>query len=83
MNSNQTHDTFNRIAQLVAEKLNIDVKKITPTSTLAELGADSLDLVEIVMRLEEEFSIEINDADAEKMHSMQDVVDYINERRKA
>lgn len=77
----QEEDTFAHIAQLVAEKLNIDAHKITRSSTLGQLGADSLDLVEIVMRLEEEFNIEINDADAEKMQSMQDVVTYIHARR--
>lgn len=81
MTSFTTQDTFDRIAAIVAEKLSIDKDKINAQSTLTELGADSLDLVEIIMRLEEEFNIEINDADAEKMRSMQDVVNYIHEKR--
>ena len=59
----------------------IDKKTITANSTFQDLGADSLDLLEIIMRLEEQFGIEINDEDAEKMNKMQDVVAYINERR--
>lgn len=74
-------DTFEKVAALVAEKLNIDKSRITQTSTLTDLGADSLDLVEIIMKMEEQFGIEINDEDAEKMNNMADVVAYINERR--
>lgn len=73
---------FEKIAAIVAEKLNIDRKSITLASTMQDLGADSLDMVEIIMRIEEEFSIEINDADAEKLHTMHDVVDYVAEQLK-
>lgn len=76
-----SEDTFSKVTTLVAEKLNIDKSRITQTSTLTDLGADSLDLVEIIMKMEEQFGIEINDEDAEKMNNMADVVAYINERR--
>ena len=74
-------ETFAVIAKIVADKLGIDKSKITMNSTFQELGADSVDLVEIIMRMEEQFGMEINDEDAEKMESMTQVVDYIRERR--
>lgn len=81
MSTFDKQDTFAKIVDIVASKLDIDKKTITSDSTFQNLGADSLDLLEIIMRLEEQFGIEINDEDAEKMQRMQDVVDYINERR--
>ena len=81
MSTFDMQDTFAKITDIVAPKLDIDKKTITLDSTFQDLGADSLDLLEIIMRLEEQFGIEINDEDAEKMNKMQDVVAYINERR--
>jgi acyl carrier protein len=81
MSTFDKQDTFAKIIDIVVSKLEIDKKSITADSTFQDLGADSLDLLEIIMRLEEQFCIEINDEDAEKMQRMQDVVDYINERR--
>ena len=81
MSTFDMQDTFAKIVDIVASKLDIDKKTITASSTFQDLGADSLDLLEIIMRLEEQFGIEINDEDAEKMNKMQDVVAYINERR--
>jgi acyl carrier protein len=75
-------ETAQRISAIVAEKLTIDPATITPNSTLQDLGADSLDMVEIIMQLEEEFGIQINDEEAEKLHTMNDVIDYVHERRK-
>jgi acyl carrier protein len=75
-------DTTQRIRVIVAEKLSIDPNTITPQSTLQDLGADSLDMVEIIMNIEEEFGIQINDEEAEKLHTMAEVVDYVHERRK-
>lgn len=74
-------DTSNKVIDIVAQKLKIDKNTITPISTLQDLGADSLDLVEIVMRLEEVFGIEINDEDAEKLHNINDVVEYVQKIR--
>jgi acyl carrier protein len=74
-------ETFAKVADIVAEKLGIEKSRITRESTLADLGADSLDLVEIVMKFEEQFGIEINDEDAEKMTTVSQVVDYIQQRR--
>lgn len=75
-------DTQDRIKVIIVEKLNVDAQAISPDSTLQDLGADSLDMVEIIMKIEEDFNIEINDEDAEKFHTLDQVIDYVNERRK-
>lgn len=75
-------DTMQRIRTIVAEKLSIEPQTISPQSTLQDLGADSLDMVEIIMNIEEEFGIQINDEEAEKLHTMAEVVNYVHERRK-
>lgn len=74
-------DTFSKVAAIIAEKLNIDKNDIKETATLEDLGADSLDLVEIIMKLEEDFGIEIKDEDAEKLVNVTQVVDYVNNLR--
>jgi len=74
-------DTLRNIVTIVAEKLGIDKETIKQDSTFQNLGADSIDLVEIIMRMEEQFGMEINDEDAEKMERLDDVVTYIHERR--
>lgn len=71
---------FEKLSGIVAEKLNIDRSTVTLESTMQDLGADSLDMVEIIMRIEEDFSIEINDADAEKLQTMREVTEYIQSR---
>ncbi len=74
-------ETTNKILSIIAEKLHIDASKINAQATLQDLGADSLDMVDIVMKVEEEFGIEINDEDAEKLHTVQDFVNYVHELR--
>jgi len=74
-------DTSNKVIEIVAQKLKIDKNTITSIATLQDLGADSLDLVEIVMKLEEVFGIEINDEDAEKLHNINEVVEYVQKIR--
>ena len=81
MNTFAQEDTFNKVVDIVAQKLNVDRQSVAQAQTLAQLGADSLDLVEIIMKLEEQFGIEINDSDAEKLTSIKEVVDYIHTRR--
>lgn len=71
-------DTHNKVVDIVAHKLKIEKNTITPTATLQDLGADSLDMVEIIMKLEEQFGIEINDEDAEKLHNVGEVVEYVH-----
>lgn len=74
-------DTLDRIVKLIVQELKVDHERVQETSTFQELGADSLDMVQIIMKLEETFGIEINDQDAEKMTTLRDVVDYVQERR--
>lgn len=72
---------FEKIRAKIAEQLSIDEDDITMDSGFADdLGADSLDLVELIMALEEEFDMEIPDEDAEKITTVGDVVDYIKSR---
>ncbi len=75
-------DTQDRIIDIIAQKLTIDKKTIMPDVTLQKLGADSLDIVELIMYFEDQFGIEINDEDAEKLSTLADVVEYVHERRK-
>ncbi|MGC9502876.1 acyl carrier protein [Baaleninema sp.] len=76
---------FEKVKSIVAEQLEIDDSdSIKPESHFAnDLGADSLDVVELVMALEEEFDIEIPDEDAEKMETIQAAVDYLCEKSPA
>lgn len=74
-------DTFSKVADIIADKLGIEKSRVTKEATMADLGADSLDLVEIIMKFEEQFGIEINDEDAEHMNNVGQVVDYIQQRR--
>ncbi|HPA13641.1 MAG TPA: acyl carrier protein [Desulfobacterales bacterium] len=68
-----------KVKKIIAEKLSVDENEIVPDASFVDdLGADSLDLVELIMSMEEEFDIDISDEDAEKMVCYQDVIDYIN-----
>ena len=68
-----------RIREIIVEQLGVDEGQITPdASFIDDLGADSLDTVELVMAFEEEFDIEIPDEDAEKIRTVRDVIDYLN-----
>jgi acyl carrier protein len=69
-----------RIKEIVAEQLGVEGSQVTnEASFMDDLGADSLDTVELVMALEEEFDIEISDENAEKIQTVQDAIDYITE----
>ena len=74
-------ETFSKIVDIIADKLGIEKNRITQEATLSDLGADSLDLVEIIMKMEEQFGIEINDEDAEHMNNVGQVVEYIQHKR--
>jgi acyl carrier protein len=70
-----------RVKKIIAEQLGVEPENVTPEATFVEdLGADSLDIVELVMALEEEFGIEIPDEEAEKIVNVQNAVDFIEER---
>ena len=72
-----------KVKQLVIDELGVDEAKVTPRARfIQDLGADSLDEVELIMRFEEEFNIEISDADAAKLHCVCDVVKYLEKRLK-
>ena len=67
-----------RVKQIIVEQLGVDEGEVTPTASFVDdLGADSLDTVELVMAFEESFGIEIPDEDAEKIATVKDAVDYI------
>ena len=69
-----------RIVKMIADQLQIDEDQVTTdASFMDDLGADSLDTVELIMALEEEFDIEIPDSDAEKIRTVQNALDYLNE----
>ena len=73
--------TISRVRGLISESLGVSDDEIVPTASFIEdLGADSLDIVELVMAIEKEFDIEISDDDAERIATVQDAIDYINER---
>jgi acyl carrier protein len=75
--------TFDRVKKVVVEQLDVAEDEVTPQASFVDdLGADSLDVVELVMGLEEEFDIEIPDEDAEKITTVHEAVSYIDEKAK-
>jgi len=72
-----------KVKQIVGEQLGVDEGEVTPSASFVDdLGADSLDVVELVMAFEEAFDIEIPDEDAEKIKTVQDAIDYIDKKAK-
>ncbi len=72
-----------KVKEIVAEQLERDINEVTAAASFVDdLGADSLDIVELVMKMEEEFEIEIPDEEAEKIKTVQNVVDYIQANKK-
>ena len=70
----------NRIIKMIADQLQIDEEQVKPdASFMDDLGADSLDTVELIMALEEEFDIEIPDSEAEKIRTVQQALEYLDE----
>ncbi|MDX2100215.1 MAG: acyl carrier protein [Leptolyngbyaceae cyanobacterium bins.59] len=77
-------EVFEKVQKIVAEQLGVDTAEVKPGASFAnDLGADSLDTVELVMALEEEFNTEIPDEEAEKIATVQDAVDYISSKAAA
>ena len=75
-----SEEVFEKVKAIIVEQLQVAENTVTEeASFIDDLGADSLDLVELIMALEEEFDIEIPDTDAEKVITVADVVDYIKE----
>jgi acyl carrier protein len=72
-----------RVKQIIVEQLGVDEAEVTPTASFVDdLGADSLDQVELVMAFEEAFGIEVPDEDAEKMTTVKDAIEYIDKHSK-
>src|SRR5947208_1099937 len=72
-----------RVKSIIVEQLGVDADEVTPEASFVEdLGADSLDTVELIMAFEEEFGVEISDDEAEKIRKVKDAVDYIDKRAK-
>ena len=72
-----------KVKSIIVEQLGVDEEEVTADASFVDdLGADSLDTVELVMRFEEEFNIEIPDEDAEKIQSVRDAIDYIEKHSK-
>ena len=68
-----------KMKKIIAEKLSVGMEEIVPEASFVDdLGADSLDLVELIMSMEEEFDTDISDDDAEKIITVKDAIDYIN-----
>ena len=76
-----TEDTQQKVVAIIAEKLSTPAENVTLEATFKDLGADSLDIVEIIMNFEETFGIEIKDEDAEKIKTVQEAVTLIHEAR--
>ena len=69
-----------KVKKIIAEKLSVELDEVIPDASFVDdLGADSLDLVELIMAMEESFDIEISDDEAEKLQTVQDAISYIKE----
>ena len=70
-----------KVKKIIADKLGVDLSEVVPEASFVnDLGADSLDLVELIMTMEEEFDIEVPDEDAEKLAFVKDAIAYIKEK---
>jgi len=77
-------DITQKMIDIIVEQLNVEKNKVVPgASFVDDLGADSLDLVELIMAMEEGFGIEIPDEDAEKISTVQDAIDYVEKLKSA
>lgn len=75
-------DTFERVKKIIVDRLGVDESEVTMEASFKDdLGADSLDVVELVMELEDEFDLEISDEDAEKITKVGEVVAYIDSHK--
>ncbi len=70
--------TEDKVKKIIAEKLSVDIDEVVPDASFVDdLGADSLDLVELIMSMEEEFNIDISDEDAEKITTVKEAINYV------
>ena len=83
MAGDQKKEVVEKVKQIISEQLGVDEGEVTPSASFVDdLGADSLDQVELVMALEEAFDVEIPDEDAEKIRTVQDAIGYIDKHAK-
>ena len=81
MSADMTADAGSRVKKIIVERLGVDEEDVTSEASFVDdLGADSLDTVELVMAFEEEFDIQIPDEEAEKILTVQNAVDYVKQR---
>ena len=74
-------DAESKVREIIVNELGVEAEKVTPEASFVEdLGADSLDTVELVMAFEEEFGIDIPDEDAEKLRTVGDAISYMNDK---
>ncbi|MFC4076427.1 acyl carrier protein [Salinithrix halophila] len=74
-------DTLNRVQRIVVDRLGVDAAEVTPEAAIKDdLGADSLDVMDLILELEDEFNLEISDEQAEKINTVGDIVSYIDSR---
>lgn len=72
-----------KVRDIISNQLGVGLNEVVPEASFVDdLGADSLDLVELVMAMEEQFGVEIGDEDAEKLRTVQDVIDYVKNMQK-
>ena len=70
-----------KVKKIIAEKLSVELAEVVPEASFVDdLGADSLDLVELIMSMEEEFDTDISDEDAEQITTVKDAIDYVNKQ---
>ncbi|BCU82157.1 acyl carrier protein [Polycladomyces abyssicola] len=75
-------DTLERVKRIIVDKLNVDPSEVTPEASIKEdLGADSLDVMDLVLELEDEFEMEISDEEAEKISTVGDIISYIESHK--
>ncbi len=75
------NDTFERIKKIIADQLDVEENKIIQDASFTnDLGADSLDIVELIMALEDQFDIEIPDDEAQKIVTIKDAIEYVNDK---
>lgn len=77
----QKEDTQDKVIAIIAEKLSMEVDAVAPEATFKDLGADSLDIMDMIMSFEESFGIQINDDDAEKIGTVAQAVELIHQAR--
>jgi acyl carrier protein len=71
-----------KVKKIIAEKLSVELEEVVPEASFVDdLGADSLDLVELIMSMEEEFDTDISDEDAEQITTVKDAIEYVNKQQ--